>query len=76
MDVHPLRILKECFSRILRKTTEAKVKQVQDFITLMKEALFKFYKIWSLKRSQDDQLTQFITKIVLDQNVSKCLLEA
>lgn len=55
-------------------SSELVVASVQNFIVILKEALFRFYKIQTLKRSQDDTLTAFITEQVLDAKVSLCLL--
>lgn len=55
---------------------EQVVSSVQYFIRVFKEALFRFYKIQTLKRSQDDKLTAFITEQILDARVFQCLLDA
>ena len=49
---------------------------VKEFIHIFKTALFKFYRIKSYMRSQEDQFIELITKRVLDRKVSDVLIEA
>jgi hypothetical protein len=46
------------------------VGSVKFFITVMKKALIKFYRIGSTLRSQEDNLNQWITDYVLESKVS------
>ena len=61
----------ETFEEIKLKCVES----VHEFIFILKEALFRFYKIESIMRSQDDQLTSYITNEVLDKRVSDVLTD-
>ena len=40
----------------------------------LKEAIFRFYRISRLKRSQDDEITYFVSSFVLNSRVTSCLL--
>ena len=47
---------------------------VKEFIDIFKTALFKFYRIKSYMRSQEDMFIELVTKRVLDQSVSEVLI--
>ena len=47
-----------------------------EFISIFKTALFKFYKIKSYKRSQDDMFVELVKEHVLDSDVSDILIKA
>ena len=46
------------------------VESVKEFIEIFKTALFKFYRIKSYMRSQEDMFLALITKRILDKQVS------
>lgn len=52
------------------------VESVKEFIEIFKTALFKFYRIKSYMRSQEDMFMAMVTKRVLDKTVSEVLIEA
>ena len=47
---------------------------VKEFIDIFKTALFKFYRIKSYMRSQEDMFIELVTKRVLDCSVSEVLI--
>ena len=47
---------------------------VKEFITIFKNALFKFYRIRSYMRSQEDAFISLVTERVLDSTVSEVLI--
>ena len=59
-----------------KQINEFMVESVQNFIEIFKTALFKFYRIKSYMRSQEDMFIQLITKRVLNSEVSNVLVKA
>ena len=49
---------------------------VHEFISIFKTALFKFYRIKSYMRSQEDMFMELVTSRVLDRQVSEVLVKA
>ena len=52
------------------------VESVKEFIEIFKTALFKFYRIKSYMRSQEDMFLELITKRILDKDTSRVLVLA
>lgn len=49
---------------------------VKEFIKIFKTALFKFYRIRSYMRSQEDMFISLVTNRVLNREVSEILIQA
>ena len=52
------------------------VQSVNHFIAIFKTALFKFYRIKSYMRSQDDAFEELVKRKILDREVSRILIQA
>ena len=50
----------------LEKLKQQSVDSVHEFIFILKDALFRFYRVNSIMKSQDDSLNALVTKEVLD----------
>ena len=66
----------QALSYTAKQISDFMVESVKEFIEIFKTALFKFYRIKSYMRSQEDMFLALITKRILDREVSQVLISA